>query len=148
MWPHDTSIAAAGLARYGHLEEARLLSGALLDAASFYDQRRLPELFAGFAREDTPFPVEYPTSNSPQAWAAGAILLLVTTMLGLTIDVPARLLRVRPVLPARVEWLRLTDLVVAGASLTIDVRTIEGRTVTTVEGAPEGYRVDVEDPTA
>ena len=148
VWPHDTSIAAAGLARYGHLDEARLLTGALLDAASFYDQRRLPELFAGFAREDTPFPVEYPTSNSPQAWAAGAILLLVTTMLGLTIDVPARLLRVRPVLPARVEWLRLTELVVAGASLTIDVRTIEGRAVATVEGAPEGYRVDVEDPTA
>lgn len=142
VWPHDTSIAAAGLARYGHLEEARLLIGALLDAASFYDQRRLPELFAGFAREDTTFPVEYPTSNSPQAWAAGAVLLLVTTMIGLTIDVPARVLRVRPVLPARVDWLRLTDIAVAGASITIEVRTIAGRAVASVDGAPEGFRVE------
>jgi glycogen debranching enzyme len=147
VWPHDTSIAAAGLARYGRLDEARLLTGALLDAASFYDQRRLPELFAGLPREDTPFPVEYPTSNSPQAWAAGAILLLVTTMLGLTIDVPARLLRVRPALPARVDWLRLTDLAVAGASLTIEVRTLDGHAVTSVEGAPEGYRVETETET-
>jgi len=94
------------------------------------------------ARAATPFPVEYPTSNSPQAWAAGAILLLVTTTIGLSIDVPARVVRVRPMLPARVGRLCLTGLAVAGASRTITVRTIEGRVVASVEGAPEGFSVE------
>jgi glycogen debranching enzyme len=142
VWPHDTSLAAAGLARYGHHDEARRLTAALLDAVEHYDQRRLPELFAGLARETTPFPVEYPTSNSPQAWAAGAILLLVTTMLGLTIDVPGRVIRVCPALPARVDRLRLTGLVVAGASMTIEARTTGDRTLSSVEGAPAGFRVE------
>jgi glycogen debranching enzyme len=142
VWPHDTSIAAAGLARYGHVDEACLLTSALLDAVEHYEKRRLPELFAGLARESTPFPVEYPTSNSPQAWAAGAILLLVTTMLGLTIDVPARVIRVHPALPARVPRLRLSGLVVAGASMSIEVETIDGRALATVHGAPAGFRVE------
>ncbi|MFT3776280.1 MAG: glycogen debranching N-terminal domain-containing protein [Minicystis sp.] len=88
VWPHDTSLAAAGLARYGRTAEAMILAGALVDAVAHYDTRRLPELFAGFPRADTPFPVEYPTSNSPQAWAAGALLLAVTTMLGLDLVGP------------------------------------------------------------
>jgi glycogen debranching enzyme len=142
VWPHDTSLAIAGLARAGCFDEARALTGALLDAVDHYPEHRLPELFAGLARATTPFPVEYPTSNSPQAWAAGAILLLVTTMLGLTIDVPARVVRVQPTLPARVRHLRLTGIVVAGASMTIEVQTIEGRVVATVDGAPEGFRVE------
>jgi glycogen debranching enzyme len=142
VWPHDTSIAAAGLARHGHLDEARRLTTALLDAVERYDTRRLPELFSGLARERTPFPVEYPTSNSPQAWAAGAILLLVTTMLGLTIDVPARVIRVRPALPARVDRLRLSGLMVCEASMTIEVRSRGGHAVATVEGAPDGFQVE------
>ncbi len=77
------------------------------------------------------FPVDYPTSSSPQAWAAGAILLLVTTMLGLTIDVPARVPR-----------LRLSGLVVAGASMTIEVETVEGRALAAVHGGPAELRVD------
>jgi glycogen debranching enzyme len=143
VWPHDTSIAAAGLARYGHTDEAGRIIAALLDAVGHYDERRLPELFSGLARETTPFPVEYPTSNSPQAWAAGAILLLVTTMLGLDIDVPARRIRVRPALPSRVDRLVLEGLVIAGAPVKIEVRTVEGRAIASVTGAPDGFHVDV-----
>jgi glycogen debranching enzyme len=143
VWPHDTSIAAAGLARYGHVDEARRITSALLDAVGHYDECRLPELFAGLPRKTTPFPVEYPTSNSPQAWAAGAILLLVTTMLGLEIDVPARVIRVRPALPPRVDRLDLTGLVIADVSVAISVRTVEGRALASVTGAPPGFRVDV-----
>jgi glycogen debranching enzyme len=142
VWPHDTSIAAAGLARYGHADEAGRIIAALLDAVGHYDERRLPELFSGLARETTPFPVEYPTSNSPQAWAAGAILLLVTTMLGLDIDVPARRIRVRPALPPPVDRLVLEGLVIAGASVKIEARTIEGRAMASVTGAPQGFHVD------
>ena len=67
---------------------------ALISAVERYEARRLPELFGGFSRAETPYPVEYPTSNAPQAWASGAMLLLVTTLLGLEIDAFEHRLRV------------------------------------------------------
>ena len=75
VWPHDTSLIAAGLApRSGYRAEAARLAIALLEAAEFF-RYRLPEAFAGYPRTRTLFPVEYPTACSPQAWASGAPLL-------------------------------------------------------------------------
>src|SRR5439155_11880257 len=68
VWPHDNSLAAAGLARYGRTREAVQLMAGLFDAVEQFANRRPPELFAGFSRETTPFPVAYPTANPPQAW--------------------------------------------------------------------------------
>ena len=82
VWPHDNSIAAMGLERYGFRDEANLVALALLDAAS-YSEYRLPEAFAGFGRDVGPFPVPFPTACSPQAWATGAPFLFVRTMLGM-----------------------------------------------------------------
>ena len=49
VWPHDTALCAAGLARYGERDGvARLLSD-MFEAAVQFDMR-LPELFCGFAR--------------------------------------------------------------------------------------------------
>ena len=82
VWPHDNSIIAAGLARYGFREEANRIAMALLEAASF-SAFRLPEAFSGYDRRIGRFPVPYPTACSPQAWATGTPLLLLRTMLGL-----------------------------------------------------------------
>lgn len=82
VWPHDNSLIAHGLLRYGYREEAARIAEAMLEAAEFF-HHRLPEVFAGYPRADTLFPVEYPTACSPQAWASGAPLLFVTTLLGL-----------------------------------------------------------------
>ena len=82
VWPHDTAIIAAGFARYGDHEGAQVIAEALLSAAEPNGQ--LPELFAGFDRVDQPVPVPYASSCSPQAWAAGAPLLLARALLGLT----------------------------------------------------------------
>jgi glycogen debranching enzyme len=82
VWPHDNSLIVAGLARYGYREEAAQIAGALLEAATYFDGR-LPEAFAGYPREETRFPVEYPTACSPQAWASGTPLLLIRAVLGL-----------------------------------------------------------------
>jgi glycogen debranching enzyme len=82
VWPHDNSLIVAGLRRYGHVEEAGRIAGALLDAAPYFDYR-LPEVFAGFSRALTHAPVLYPTACTPQAWSAAAPLLLLTATLGL-----------------------------------------------------------------
>jgi glycogen debranching enzyme len=103
VWPHDTAIIAAGLARCGRREEAATLCAALFVAALHF-QFRLPEVFAGYPRTETAFPVEYPTASSPQAWASGAPLLAIRTLLGL--EPEGDHLRVDPVLPrdiARLE---------------------------------------------
>jgi glycogen debranching enzyme len=104
VWPHDTALIAAGLARYGRRQEANRLVVALLEAAGHFAYR-LPEAFAGYAREQTTVPVAYPTACSPQAWAAGAPLLLLRVVLGLEPG-PGGLL-VRPHLPAGVNRLLL-----------------------------------------
>jgi glycogen debranching enzyme len=48
IWPHDNALIAAGLARYGHTEEALRVMTALFDASLFMDLNRLPELYAAF----------------------------------------------------------------------------------------------------
>ena len=82
VWPHDSAIAAEGMRRYGFADEASDVVGALLEAAPHFDYR-LPEVFGGYARADTEVPVAHPTSCRPQAWAAGAVLLMLRTLLGL-----------------------------------------------------------------
>jgi glycogen debranching enzyme len=82
VWPHDNSLIAAGLRRYGFGAEAARIAEATVRAAGFFDDR-LPEVFAGLDAALTRAPVEYPTASLPQAWAAAAPLLLLSTVLGL-----------------------------------------------------------------
>ncbi|MFJ6027894.1 glycogen debranching N-terminal domain-containing protein [Pseudarthrobacter sp. NPDC092424] len=71
VWPHDTMLAAEGMAAYGFLDEARKVAGGMRDAAAHFGNT-LPELFGGFSRTDFPVPVTYHHAGSPQAWAAAA----------------------------------------------------------------------------
>jgi glycogen debranching enzyme len=82
VWPHDNSLIAAGLARYGHHEAAARLVCAMLAAAPYFESR-LPEVFAGFPSSATGIPVAFPTASRPQAWASAAPLLFLSTVLGL-----------------------------------------------------------------
>ena len=89
VWPHDTALAAWGLARYGRWADVRRITLALLEAARHFDWS-LPEVFAGFDRSETPFPIAYPTAARPQAWAAGTPILLLRLLLGLEPDIARR----------------------------------------------------------
>ena len=82
VWPHENSLIAAGLSRYDHRDAAARIAASVVQAAGFFEHR-LPEVFAGCDRQLTHAPVRYPTASSPQAWAAAAPLLLLTTVLGL-----------------------------------------------------------------
>ena len=104
VWPHDTALIAAGMRRYGFDGEAARLAKALLDVAEAFSNQ-LPEVFAGFPRDDANVPVEYPDALKPQSWAAAAPLLALRTLLGL--DVVDGKLRSRPHLPEGLGTLRL-----------------------------------------
>ncbi len=82
VWPHENSLIAAGLARYGYREAACTIASAMLRAAPYFEHR-LPEVFAGYPASVTTVPVAFPTASRPQAWAAGTPLLLLSTLLDL-----------------------------------------------------------------
>jgi glycogen debranching enzyme len=82
VWPHDTALIAEGMRRYGFDDEAAAVCKTLVEAARAFTNQ-LPEVFAGFARDETDMPIEYPTALKPQSWAAAAPLLCVRTLLGL-----------------------------------------------------------------
>jgi len=65
--------------------------------------------FAGFERSDTAFPVRYADASCPQAFAAGAPLLALGTLLGL--DVCDGEVASTPHLPAKVGTIELRGLV-------------------------------------
>lgn len=92
IWPHDNSLIAAGMARYGFRKEANEVAYSIIDAATGFQDNRLPELFAGYPRREFSFPVPYPAANAPQAWASGALIYLLEILLGVVPD-GTRLLR-------------------------------------------------------
>jgi glycogen debranching enzyme len=85
VWPHDNSLIAWGLARYGRWPEAQRIVQRMLAAARHFNYQ-LPEVFAGLRRAETGFPIAYPTATRPQAWAAGSAALLLQILLGLQPD--------------------------------------------------------------
>jgi glycogen debranching enzyme len=120
VWAHDTAIVVSGLARSGHTDAAAALIEGLLDAAAAFDFR-LPELYGGDARSTTPRPVPYPAACRPQAWSAAAALSLLSAIVGVTADVPADAVTVRPMTPSPVGALAVDGLRVAGEPLSLSV---------------------------
>jgi glycogen debranching enzyme len=111
VWPHDNALIAAGLSRYGLQQEALRPLAALFDGTLFLEQQRLPELFCGFERRPGEGPTLYPVACMPQAWASGAVFMLVEAALGLTIDARSEEVRFsNPVLPDFLGELRLSEL--------------------------------------
>jgi glycogen debranching enzyme len=110
VWPHDNSLIALGMRRYGFDAEAAALARDISGAASHFLLNQLPELYAGLQRDPTGFPVQYLGANVPQAWAAGAPFALLQAMLGIQQDAPGGKLYVDPALPAWLPDVKLIDL--------------------------------------
>lgn len=129
VWPHDTSLGAWGLARAGRAADVWKIAGALLEAARFFDWS-LPEVFAGYKRGETPFPIAYPTAARPQAWAAGTPVLLLRLLLGLEPDPATRELRTTAAgAPEWLDGLELQGVRAFGRSW--DVAVADGRVTVT-----------------
>ena len=131
VWPHDNGLIALGMARYGFHDEAAHVARAISGAASYFQMHQMPELFAGVARDDTNFPVQFLGSNVPQAWAAGSAFCFVQALVGLQPDPKTRRLLVDPHLPAWLPDLTLRDIEVWGEMY--DIRFVHGETGDTFE---------------
>jgi glycogen debranching enzyme len=85
--------------------------GPILHASILIDLHRLPELVCGFPRRQGQSPTRYPVACSPQAWASGAVFLMVEAMLGLHFEAASPHIRLRhPRLPAYLGWLEVKGL--------------------------------------
>lgn len=137
IWPHDNSLIAAGLGRYGQAEGANRIAAALLSAANLDPLSRLPELYCGFDRAEgaaADQPVPYPVSCSPQGWAAGVGPLLARVFLGLRVDVETGELVVAPALPDWLPMLTISGLAVRGERGSVTVERDGGDWAIVVEG--------------
>jgi glycogen debranching enzyme len=123
VWPHDCSIVAAGLARYGMSDAAGRIFTGLFDAACRFPDFRLPELFCGFPRHASEAPVAYPSACTPQAWASGAVFLLLQACLGIEIDAKTSVIAViKPFLPQWLDRVSVRDLIVGDGRATLHFR--------------------------
>jgi glycogen debranching enzyme len=135
IWPHDNSIVASGLSKYECKDKAgRILLG-LLDASRWADLGRLPELFCGLDRRHGEGPTLYPVACSPQAWASGAVFLLLQACLGVSVQGANNLVLFdHPFLPEGIPQLSIEGL-----------RTREGSVDIFIERQNDAVRVDVTD---
>ena len=127
VWPHDNGIIAAGMARYGHWEFAGRILMSLLDLSSSVELQRLPELICGVDRRPGQGPTLYPVACSPQAWAAGAVFMLLQACLGIGVDVKnRRIIFDRPYLPKGIPQLWINDLRIEDSRLSIFMERAAG----------------------
>ena len=137
VWPSPNSIAAYGLMRYGFVDHMHRVAEGMFATTQVFDLDRLPEVFGGHPRDARhPHPGLYPGACSPQAWSAGAVILLVQTMMGLTPLAPRSTLVVDPALPAWLPDITIRNVQVGRARAALrfrrdtsghtDVEVIEG----------------------
>lgn len=125
VWPHDNSLIAAGMARYGHTDLAERVFEGLFAAATYMDLRRLPELFCGFRRRRGAGPTLYPVACAPQAWASGAPFLLLQACLGLEFKPAERSISFRnPRIPGFVDEITLRNIGFEDAKVDVTLRRV------------------------
>lgn len=138
VWPHENSLIAHGMALNEFREPAMQILTSLFQGAQFFRENRLPELFCGVTRREYDEPVHYPVSCSPQAWASGAMFLILTSLLGIRPQAPRKELNIiNPLLPPWLEYLHIRNLRVGNSRVGLDFTRRDRRTfcnVVDVEG--------------
>lgn len=147
VWPHDNALVALGLSFYQQVEPARRIFTALYDASRGMRYNRLPELYCGMRRAFGMHPVLYPVSCSPQAWASGAVYMLLQSAIGILPDAPHHMLHVRqPWLPEFLSELVVRGLRVGDSRVSMQFVRRGARTLANllaIEGAPLQVRIDL-----
>ncbi len=122
VWPHDNALAALGFSNYGLKRATLAVLQRFFEASLSFELRRMPELFCGFPRRPDSGPTFYPVACSPQAWASGAVLMLLRAALGLDVDgLNGRVTFSNPMLPSFLDVLHIEGLRVGAARVDLRV---------------------------
>ena len=129
VWPHDTALCVAGMARYGERDGVVRLTNELFEAAVNFGMR-LPELFCGFARAGGEPPIAYPVACLPQAWAAGSAFMLLQACLGIRIDGWCGQVSInQPRLPTGIDRLSVENLHIGAGHVTLRFHRVDQHVV-------------------
>jgi glycogen debranching enzyme len=129
VWPHDTALCAAGLARFGRRKQAMRLLNELFEASVHFGMR-LPELFCGFERVSGQAPIAYPVACLPQAWSACAVFMILQACLGIRVLAERGEIHVdRPELPVGIERLEINRLAVGDRTVNLVFQRVNDRIV-------------------
>jgi len=129
VWPHDTALCTAGMARYGNREGAIRVMASTFEAAVRFEMR-MPELFCGFSRERGEPPVAYPVACLPQAWSSGAAFMLLQACLGLRVDGFRREIHVdKPQLPIGIDNLIVRGITVGEDTVDLEFQRLGDRII-------------------
>jgi glycogen debranching enzyme len=137
VWPHDNALIGFGGAQTPEKDLACQILSGLFEASIFLDLHRMPELFCGFKKQAGTGPTLYPSACSPQAWAAGAVFLLLQACLGLTIRASeATIYFFYPRLPDSLQQVSIHGLSVGQSSIDLEIHSSrEGVTVNSTDRA-------------
>jgi glycogen debranching enzyme len=148
VWPHDNSIAVAGLRRYRQAEAAGQVIESIMEAGIRMPDHRLPELFCGF-RRDTNYnsgPAEYLVSCNPQAWGAGAAFHLLQSALGVVPDTTAGRVYLNPIPFGQARSVEIRGMRVGSGKLSFKVAYNGGRPDVDVLEKPDDLVVILDEP--
>jgi glycogen debranching enzyme len=134
IWPHDNALIAAGLNSRQDKTLATRIMRSQLEASTYFDSSRLPELFCGFRRREAKPPTSYPVACSPQAWAAGSVFMLLQSCLGVSIDADRNRIVVKhPRLPDGLDRLSIRNLQIGRATADLVLQRYAGTVGMNVE---------------
>lgn len=123
VWPHDNAMITQGLAKYGHIDEALMILQSHFDLSKYIGRHRLPELVCGFPRTERSGPTHYPVACSPQAWAAGAVFMMLAATWGMDVDALQGKLTFRnPRIPREITRFTIERLKVGNAELDLVIQ--------------------------
>jgi glycogen debranching enzyme len=119
VWPHDNALIGLGFSLYGFQRQSCEILNALFEVSRDVELQRLPELFCGFhERPGTNGPTLYPVACAPQAWAAGAVFLLLRACLGMSLRALERQICFNhPLLPQNVDHVQIENLRLVDATV-------------------------------
>lgn len=144
VWPHDNAMVLEGICHLGLAERAEPVLQGLFDAAQCKPDLRLPELYCGLDRGNSPAPVNYPVSCSPQAWVAGSPFQLMASFLGITPDASTNTLRVKAAhVPAWLGKVRVTGMRVGNSTVDLEFANRRGVTKCRVLRKSRGMKVEI-----
>ncbi|MBV9732937.1 MAG: amylo-alpha-1,6-glucosidase [Verrucomicrobia bacterium] len=126
VWPHDNALIGFGCTQAPEKNLVCQILAGLFEASIFLDLHRMPELFCGFKKQAGIGPTLYPSACSPQAWAAGAVFLLLQACLGLTIRASeATIYFFYPRLPESLQKISIHGLRVGQSSVDLEIHRSE-----------------------
>jgi len=126
VWPVENATISAGLRLCGFDEEAARVIHAQFSAAACFPSLRLPEVLSGHERSaERPLPGLYPEANLLQAWSVSSVFFYLWVLLGLRPVAPLRTLLLKPYLPDWLPWVKVDDLRVGDAVVSLAFQRTE-----------------------